>query len=66
MIITQVTNKVLIFFFLPKEILLDTNTFLISTEKEFYGVKFIFPFQYPQMLNFLYAFLYVIINTYVL
>ena len=38
MIITQVTNKVLIFFFLPKEILLDTNTFLISTSLKRKGV----------------------------
>ena len=31
MIIIHVTNKVLIYFVLPKETLLDTNTFTIST-----------------------------------
>ena len=31
MIIMQGTNKIFIYFFSPEEILLDTNTFSIST-----------------------------------
>ena len=46
MIIMQVTNKVLIVFFLPKEIMLDTNTFSISTSfkniRPIMVIKFIF------------------------
>ena len=34
MIIMQVTKKVLIVFFSPKEILLDTNTFSVSTSSK--------------------------------
>ena len=38
MIIIQVTNQVLIFFFHPKEILLDINTFSISTSFRKIGI----------------------------
>ena len=55
MIIIQVTNKVLIVFLL-QEILLDTNTFLISTcskKQDFYrGKIYFFQFQCQQMLFF--------------
>ena len=42
MIIIQVTNKILIVFFLPEEILLDTNISSISTAFKKIGDKFIF------------------------
>ena len=51
----QVTNKVLTVFF-TKKILLDTNTFSISTSFEKIRVllrqNLYFQFQYPQTLKF--------------
>ena len=66
-IIIQITNKIFIAF-LPKEILLDTNTFLIfsSFHPLFYGKIYFFQFQYCQTLKFLYLFLYVVIKFYAL
>ena len=64
MIIMQVTKKVLIVFFSPKEILLDTNTFSVSTSSKnlepYCGKKNFFQFQFTQKL--LYPFSYVIMN----
>ena len=53
MIIIQVTKKVLIVFFSPKEILLDTNTFSVSTSSKnlepYCGKKnFFFNFNLPK------------------
>ena len=56
MIIMQVTNKVLIGFFLPKEIMLDTNTFTISTSfkniRPIMVIKFIFSLLILQNIKF--------------
>ena len=61
------TNEVIIV--IPSgEVLLDNNTFSISTsskKQDFYGSKiYLFQFQYHQALKFLYPFLYMIINFY--
>ena len=70
MIIIQVTDKIFLVFFSPKEILLDTNTFSISTSfksQDFYFSKiYFFQFQYNQTLKFLNPFLYEVTNVYVL
>ena len=69
MIFIQLAYKVFLVFS-PKEILLDTHIFSISTsfkKKGFYGGKiYFFQFQYPQMSKLFYPFLYVILNFYFL
>ena len=61
MIIIQVTNKVFIVFFSRKEILLDINTFSISTSikklESYCGKINFFQSQYLQTLKFLHLFL---------
>ena len=67
MIIMQVTNKVFIVFS-SKETLSDTNTFLylrISKNRSLMTVKFCFFFKF-EIAQFLYSFLYVKLNFYVL